>query len=56
VPVTGVTIHGNGPFARVGLQEDDRSVLMIGSVARANSVEVVEKPREECVVIACASL
>lgn len=52
VPVAGIVIHGNGPFARVGLHENDCSVLKVGSSARADEVPVIEKPREGSVVTA----
>ena len=53
MPVAGIVIHGNGPFARVGLHENDCSVLKVGSSARADDVPVIEKPREGSVVTAC---
>ena len=56
MPITLVAIHGNVVLARVGLQKDDCGILLYSSVARADEVEVIEKPREGSVIIACPSL
>jgi hypothetical protein len=56
MPITLVAIHGNVFLARVGLQENDCGILLYGSGARADEVEVFEKPRERSVVITCARL
>jgi hypothetical protein len=56
VPITLIAIHGNVVLARVGQQEDDCHVLLYGSGTRADKVEVIEKPREGSVILACASL
>jgi hypothetical protein len=56
MPITLVAIHGNVVLARVGLQENDCGILLYGSGARADEVEVVKKPREGSVIIACTSL
>ncbi len=56
VPVACVAIHSIGLVTRVGLQEDDCSVLVHGSGARADQVEIIEKPRDCSLIRACASL
>ena len=56
VPITLVAVHGNVVLARVGQQEDDCSILLYGSGACADEIEVVEKPREGSVIVACTSL
>ena len=55
MPVALVAVNGN-VFARVGLQEDDRSIFLYGSRARADRVKIIEEPGERSVVVACASL
>jgi hypothetical protein len=56
VPITLVAIYGDVVLARVRLQEDDCGILLYGSGARADEIEVIEKPRERSVIIVCASL
>ena len=56
VPITLVAIHGNVVLTGVGLQENDCGILLYGSGARTDEVEVIEEPRERSVIFVCASL
>ena len=55
VPIAFIAIH-NAVLARVGQQEDDCRILLYSSGTRAIEIEVIKKPRERSVIVACASL